>query len=157
VEMVGTNSFSFTLGFRAYPSDWDGDGLPNALEDQYGFLNATNAADGVGDQDGDKVPDAEEWIANTDLNNGLDFLHAVSSSLTNSSGVVVRFPSKSLREYHIFYANSGPLGAAWIPATTNALPGTGGILEWLDNGVLTAPTPALSTNRTYQIRVQLPQ
>ncbi len=157
VEVVGTNSFSFTLGFRAYPSDWDGDGIPNEYEDGYGFLSPTNSSDGTGDEDSDLVNNVSEYMANTDPNVGSDFLHATSALRTNSSGIAVRFPTKTLREYHIFYANGGPLNASWTAATTNAISGTGATVEWIDNGTQTAPTPTLSTNRTYQIRVQLPQ
>lgn len=156
VEMVGTNSFSFTLGFRAYPSDWDADGMPNEYEELYGFLNPTNTSDGAADQDNDTINNAAEYIANTDPNNGTDFLRATSSTRTNSS-FVVRFPTKTQREYQVYYANGGPSATAWLAGTTNAIPGTGGTVEWLDDGSVTVPVPGAATQRTYQVRVQLPQ
>lgn len=158
VEMVGTNSFSFTLGFRAFPSDWDADGIPNTYEDQYGFLNSSNPADGAGDQDSDRVNNASEYIANTDPNNGSDFLRSVQMARTNASGFSVRFPTKTQREYHVWYANGAVQNnAPWQSATTNAIPGTGGTVEWVDDGSTTVPAPSTASNRTYQIRVGLPQ
>lgn len=156
VELFGTGTFSFDLRFRAMMSDWDGDGIPNTVEDQYGFLSATNNADAAGDQDGDTMNNAAEWISNTNPGDAADYFRVNATSPTNN-GMVVRFPSKAQREYHVWYANSGPLNAAWTQATTNAIPGTGGILTWIDDGVLTTPHPAAASNRTYQIRVGLPQ
>ncbi|HMP77068.1 MAG TPA: alpha-amylase family glycosyl hydrolase [Kiritimatiellia bacterium] len=157
VELFGTGSFSFALGLRAFLSDWDGDGIPNTVEDQYAFLDPDNPGDADGDQDGDTMSNLQEWIANTDANNGSDFLRWNTLAPTNAGGFAVQFPSKPQREYHVWYANSGPLDANWLMATTNAIPGTGGILTWLDDGTLTAPHPTAATNRTYQIRVGLPQ
>ncbi|HEY8240167.1 MAG TPA: hypothetical protein VIH35_01910, partial [Kiritimatiellia bacterium] len=51
VELVGTNNFSFSLGFRAMASDYDGDGMPNTFESQYSF-NPSNTTDAASDGDG---------------------------------------------------------------------------------------------------------
>ncbi len=157
VELYGSGTFAFSLGLRAFKSDWDGDGIPNVVEDLYGFLDPLNPADAPNDEDGDGVSNVDEWIMNTQPNNTADFLRWNAMASTNAGGIVVQFPSKTQREYHVWYANSGPLNASWTQATTNAIPGTGGILTWLDDGALTSPHPSASTNRTYQIRVQLPR
>ncbi|MCO5045026.1 MAG: alpha-amylase family glycosyl hydrolase [Kiritimatiellae bacterium] len=156
-EIYGTGTFAFGLTLNAAPSDWDGDGIPNYVEDDHGFLDPENPADADEDEDDDRMNNFAEWIANTDMNNGSDYLHWSAQVMTNGNGIAVRFPSKSFREYHIWYANSGPYGAVWMPATTNAIPGTGGVVTWVDDGTLTIPAPINSTSRTYQIRVQLPQ
>lgn len=157
VELFGSGSFSFSIGLRAFKSDWDGDGIPNLIEDQYSFLDPANPSDAPNDQDGDGVSNFQEWIMNTAPNNSADFLRWNAMAPTNTGGIVVQFPSKTQREYFIWYANSGPLNATWLQATTNAIPGTGGTVTWVDNGTLTSPHPSATTNRTYQIRVGLPQ
>ena len=156
VELVGTNAINFTLGFRAVASDWDGDGLPNTYEEGYGFLNPTNGSDGALDQDGDGVNNASEYVMNTDPNNGTDYLRMTQNVKTNT-GVLVQFPTETSRDYFIWYANNPAPNAAWLPAVTNPIPGTGGTYQWVDDGTFTTPGPSSATTRWYQIRVGLPQ
>ncbi len=155
VEMVGTNSFAFSLGFEAVPSDWDGDGMPNIFEDAASFNSQSNG-DGTADADLDLVPNNQEYIAGTDPNNIYDFL---SGSVANPSttGIVVRFPTKLKREYFVSYQNTSLLSQSWATANSNAIAGTGGTVQWLDDGAATDPDPAQVTNRFYRIRVQLQQ
>jgi len=155
VELFGTNSFTFSLGFRAAPSDWDGDGMPNSYEDAQGF-NADSSADGAAHADGDGVPNADEYVAGTDPKNSGDFLYGSAVNPT-PTGIVVRFPTKANREYFISYQNTSLLSPSWSTANSNAIPGTGGTVQWLDDGTWTEPDPALATSRFYRIRVQLPQ
>jgi hypothetical protein len=156
VEMVGTNSFAFSLGFRAYPSDWDADGMPNTFEDGYGF-SATNVSDGAADADGDHINNAGEYIAGTAPDSSSDFLRATQAVQTNSTGIVVRFATKTQRDYWIWYANQGLVNPAWLLATSNAISGTGGTYSWMDDGSATDPHPKFATNRFYRIEVTLPQ
>jgi hypothetical protein len=156
VEVFGTGSFSFSLGLRAQASDWDGDGVPNVVEDASG-LNSSNGVDFVTDADGDGMDAAEEYIAGTDPGSGSDYLRLSSSSRTNASGISVRFPTEPAREYRIWYADNGLINANWQLATSNTLAGTGGTIEWVDNGTQTTPHPFNATNRTYRIGVQLPE
>ncbi len=156
VEIVGTNAFAFSLGLRAFGSDWDADGLPNDFEDGNG-LNSTNAADGNADTDGDGMKAWQEYVAGTAANNGNEYFDVVDSLRTNSAYVTVRFPTSLQREYRIWYANNGLLAPTWTLATTNPVAGTGGIVEWYDNGTQTSPHPSTMTNRFYRIDVRLPQ
>lgn len=158
VELFGTGTFAFSIGLRAAMSDWDGDGIPNMIEDLYSFLDPSNPADAAADPDGDGVPNVHEWVMNTAPNDPSDYLRWTLLAPTNAGGFTLRFPSKLQREYRVWYANSGPHNdAVWIQATTNAIPGTGNTIIWVDDGSLTAPHPAVATNRTYQIRVNLPE
>ena len=154
IELVGTNSFSFALGFRARASDWDGDGLPNVYEDGYPFLDPANAGDGALDQDGDGVSNADEYVMGTIPNNGASYLR-VDQQMATPTGIVVRFPSALNREYFIRYG-SNLLTTVWLPANTNAIAGTGGTVTWVDDGTLTTPSPLAVSNRNYRIDVQLP-
>jgi len=156
VEVFGTGSFAFALGFRAQASDWDGDGVPNTVEDA-GGMNATNGADAASDEDGDGLNAYQEYVSGTDATNSADYLHVASTMRTNTTGIGVRFATELAREYNIWYADNGLRNPTWHLATSNAIPGTGGTCEWEDNGTQTSPHPFNATNRTYRIEVQLPQ
>jgi hypothetical protein len=131
------------------------DGLPNIYEDGYPFLNPTNGVDGITDEDDDGVPNADEYIMGTIPDNSASYLRVTEQTAT-PTGIVVRFPTALNREYFIRYG-SNLLNAAWAPANTNAIPGTGGIVEWIDDGTLTTPSPTNAPNRNYRIDVQLPR
>ena len=73
------------------------------------------------------------------------------------TGIVVRFPTKLKREYFVSYENTSLLNPSWTTANSNAIAGTGGTVQWLDDGAVTDPDPSQVTNRFYRIRVQLQQ
>jgi hypothetical protein len=155
VETVGTNTFTFALGFRAYPSDWSGDGMPNEWVDQYGL--STNAQGGAQqDADGDNLKNVQEYIAGTDPNNPNDYL-AFQQSVSSSTGITVRFPTKTQRQYTIDYINGSLVSPNWATATPTPINGTGGVYEWVDNGTQTTPAPQTATNRYYKVNVKLPE
>ena len=110
----------------------------------------------MADQDGDGFSNYAEYIAKTAPDNGSDFLKVVQQLPTNT-GFVVRFPTQTQREYYLWYANQTLLGAPWSLVSTNPFAGTGGIVEWTDDGTLTTPAPAAATNRYYRVQVDLPR
>lgn len=156
VELVGTNQFAFSLGFTAGASDADGDGMPNDFEDTYS-LNPGDPGDAGQDVDSDGVPNRDEYIAGTSPRDGGDYLR-MTQSLATPTGIVIRFTTKNLREYGIWYDNDPLVNMTWLPAT-NGIPGTGGIRTWVDDGAVTEPHPLDSTvtQRFYRIEVSLPQ
>jgi hypothetical protein len=155
VELVGSNSFAFALGFQAVHTDSDGDGMPNVFEDQYPFLASTNATDGAGDEDEDGALNRDEYVAGTDPDLVGDYPRASALKPAAGSGVLVQFPTALGRDHYIWYANEGPMSPAWMLATTNPIAGTGGIVEWPDDGTRTDPDPAQSTGRVYRIQYQV--
>jgi len=154
VEVVGTNSFSFSLGFEAEPSDWDGDGMPNVFEDAEGF-DPTDPTDGAEDADTDKMSNSDEYVADTNPNDVGDYFSATAHSMT-STGIIVRFDTKLQRRYFVRYA-ADLMNPSWLLATSNAINGTGSAYEWIDDGSQTDPDPADATNRFYRIQVDLPE
>jgi hypothetical protein len=154
VELVGTNSFAFSLGFRAEPSDWDADGMPNTFEDAEGF-DPASPGDGAADGDGDFFINWNEYVAGTDAGDSNDYLRAATAN-ASVTGVVVRFQTELKREYTIRYDNAPLTNADWKLANSNAIVGTGGLYEWLDDGSLTDPDPLQVTSRFYRIEVELP-
>jgi len=155
VELYGSGNFAFALGFRAMPSDWNADGMPNLWADDTGL--STNAQGGANqDADGDHFSNWKEYVANTDPNNAGDYLRFTQSQASRT-GMVVRFPTALNRRYYIWYANTSVVHGVWGLATTNPISGTGGIYEWVDTGVATDPDPVQTTNRFYRIQVDLPQ
>jgi hypothetical protein len=153
VEVVGTNGLTFSLGFRAVPSDDDGDGIPNVYEDSFGFLDAGDGADGAEDWDGDGSANADEYIAGTSPDD--ETLFPMLGHLREVNGVALRFDAASGRRHYIWYRNGSLTQGDWILATPDPIRGYGAEVIWTDDGSLTDPDPADTTNRFYRIEYQL--
>ena len=84
--------------------------------------------------------------------------HRVSTIDPESNfGISVRFPTKSQRLYYIYYSDEDLVDPAWLLATSNGIPGTGLVEEWVDDGAVTSPHPSMQTQRNYRINVKLPE
>jgi len=156
VELFGTGSFSFSVGMTALSAnggDQDGDGIPDIWENNHG-MNSTNSMDRDLDMDEDGVSNYQEYIANTDPDDINDYFD-VQQSVKSGSGIVIRFPTRTERDYLIWYANNNLMQPTWFLTTTNRISGTGGVYEWTDDGAQTVPHPLNATNRTYRIEVEL--
>ena len=159
VELYGSGTFSFSMGFTAGASDWDGDGMPNTYEDQYGFLDPTDPTDGTNDHDSDLFLNAEEYVGRTAPDVDTEFLRfTVIAPDAGSTGIVVQFPAKTMREYRVWYDSRSLLDPAWSNATpTPIVVDTNQVYEWVDDGSTTDPDPWDVTNRFYDVQVTLPQ
>jgi glycosidase len=156
VEISGSGTFAFSLGFRADPSDWDGDGIPNTVEDGTPGLDSGDGDDGSHHNDADGFNNMDEYVSGTDPNNSLDY-HRLAEAEGQADGIHVRFPTASRRDYFIYYANQTVENPLWILATSNGIAGTGGVVDWVDDGTLTSPHPAEVSNRVYRVDVSLPR
>jgi hypothetical protein len=159
VEVSGTGSFSFGLGFEVSGSgvaDADGDGIPDWWEEMY-FGSATGAtatnmaANGVNTV-------LEAYIAGLDPMNASDTV-SVAGAQPAVNGIVVRFLTKSERDYLIWYADNNLMTPTWYQTSTNRIQGTGDPYEWTDDGTETNPHQLDDnvTNRFYRIEVMLPE
>ncbi len=156
VEIYGSGSFSFSLGFNAYPSDWDGDGMPNTYEDGLYYLSSSNGTDGVLDKDSDGVSNSDEWISNTDADDDTDYLRWTDAEGV-TTGYVVRFPAKPDRTYRVFYDNDLVDAPGWSNATPSPITvPSAQTYTWIDDGSTTAPHPTNTPHRFYDVGVSLP-
>jgi hypothetical protein len=155
VELSGSNSFSFALGFRAEASDWSGDGMPNDWVDRYSL--DTNPNGGAHqDADGDGVDNLDEYISNTSPLNASDYFHIQSYELTApTNGVTITYDTRLNRNYYIYYSDEQLDAPSWNSAV-GPINGTGNPQTWTDDGTQT-PSPMQRTNRFYRISVSLPQ
>jgi hypothetical protein len=135
------------------PSDDDGDGIPNVYEDSFGFLDAGDGADGAEDWDGDGSANADEYIAGTSPDD--ETLFPMLGHLREVNGVALRFDAASGRRHYIWYRNGSLTQGDWILATPDPIRGYGAEVIWTDDGSLTDPDPADTTNRFYRIEYQL--
>jgi len=157
VELYGSGTFTFSLGFTAGASDWDGDGMPNVYEDDYEFLDPSNPADGTNDHDGDFLNNVGEYTARTAPNLPSDVFIATDVSSV-STGMVVEFEAKAQREYTVWYDNASLMDQAWSNATPTPITvPSNSTVRWVDNGAYTDPHPFSVTSRFYDVRVSLPQ
>ena len=170
IELAGTGSFSFGLGFDLTFSDFDNDGIPDDVDpddDNDGIpddweiangLNPMDAADAALDSDGDNVNNLDEYLADTNPFDGSDYLRVLQVS-RQGNDVHVRFPSKIGRFYYLWYADEVSGGMwNWQQATpnSNAWWGTDGDLTFIDDGSETSPPPddPAVNNRMYHVEAR---
>ncbi|MGC6426034.1 MAG: lamin tail domain-containing protein [Akkermansiaceae bacterium] len=90
-------------GRKNLPPDRDADGIPDIWEDTFG-LNADLAADAALDSDADGFSNLEEYSANTDPFDSVDFLTTTVQRL-NANVILFTFSQKAGRAYAIEISN----------------------------------------------------
>ena len=118
-------------------ADTDGDGIPDAWEQQFG-LNPNSAADRNTDGDGDGASNWAEFTAGTHPGDSNSFLR-VSLQVVGTPSV--EFGAVSNRTYTVQYAEA--LGLPWQRLAN--------VLARANNRVETIPDPAWTTNRFYRL------
>ena len=110
---TGTNSIIITFG----DSDFDGDGLPDWWEQQYGLdplddgtVNPDNGASG--DPDGDGFSNLQEFLAGTDPKNSNSALRITTIARAASGDIVITWDSVADKTYIVQSADNVPGGYA---------------------------------------------
>jgi hypothetical protein len=94
-----------TPGPLAATSDSDGDGMPNAWENQYG-LNPNNPADANQDPDGDGATNLQEYLAGTNPLIASSVLRITKIQKLSGSNVLLTFLAVSNRTYTVEFKNA---------------------------------------------------
>jgi hypothetical protein len=127
-----------TPGPAANP-DSDGDGMPDAWEQENGLVVGVN--DAGGDADGDGLTNLEEYRACTDPQSAASTLRL---TIEYSGAVVLQFQAVSNKAYTVEFTDSLNGGGSWSNLVTiNAAPATGPL------NVTNYPP---SSNRFYRVR-----
>ncbi len=118
--------------------DGDGDGMPDAFEQQFGLL-PDSAADALADTDGDGATNREEYLAGTAPDDAESVLTLERVGWVGGA-IQLRLRGQANRTYAAQYSDSG-LGGPWrvlvaIPASS-AIPYQSRSLEFTDSEPLT--------------------
>lgn len=142
----GTTPDTYTIIKQGY-SDSDGDGISDEYELAHG-LNRFNAADALLDSDGDSVTNRNEFAFATSSN--VPDRYAFSTAYDRPSGTnTVTFQTATGRNYRVLYSSDL---LSWLPGST-VISGTGGTLQWTDDGSTTGSRPSAAAKRFYRIEV----
>ena len=148
VELSGSGTFTFAIGFEAAEGEQYNDGVPYSWLSGYGYdpetvdVNATMASNGVNNL-------REAYIANLDPSDPTSHFDVTHVGRTNAN-FVVQFATQPEREYLVWFATNGLVTPTWLQGPSNRIQGTGGIEEWVD--------PAAVTNqRFYKVNVYVPE
>jgi len=133
----GINSGTVNLLVHA---DFDGDGVGDPWEAQYGF-NTNNLADGALDFDGDGASNHDEYVAATDPTNALSVLK-LALATGNSA---LQFVAQSNLSYSLQY-RTNLSGAPWTVVTNVA-----GLTNAVRTIQVTAPNPPVELERYYRV------
>ncbi len=138
----------------ACDDDRDGDGVPNAWEDQHG-LNSTNAADGTADGDADTATNIEEYRANTDPQSAGNVLAVSVYDATLSAGRVdLVFPSSTGRVYEVMVRdNAAGTNPSWRLSSPAPFHGQDGTTTYSDFSVTNLPA---AQPRFYRVKAAVP-
>ena len=147
VELSGSGTFTFALGFEAAGEKFN-NGVPYSWLSDNGFdpatvnVNTTMAANGVNNL-------KEAYVANLDPKDPNSTFDVTSIGRTNAT-FVVRFATRTEREYLVWYATNGLVAPTWFQGPADRIQGTGGIESWTD--------PIAPTNkRFYKVTVYPPE
>ncbi len=127
-------------------ADEDRDGMPDSWEERY-FGGTTIAGLGT-DGDGDGVPDAEEWLRNSDPTRPGDAPRLGIDARSGQGGVRLTWRSKAGTWYRV--ERSFRLGGGFIDVGADPIEGTGGEVSWLDS------KPRTEVGGFYRLRADTP-
>jgi len=126
--------------------DSDGDGMPDWWELWHG-LNPNDPSDAALDSDGDGVSNLNEYLAGTDPRDAADYFHI--ASITAGTNCVLSFQSALNRLYTLeCWAN--PVAGSWTPVSGQVdIAGNGGLLQ------LSQTNRPPDITRWYRVKVRI--
>ncbi|MGD9781939.1 MAG: alpha-amylase family glycosyl hydrolase, partial [Kiritimatiellia bacterium] len=130
VELSGSGTFSFALGFEAGAGESYNDGVPYSWLSGYGYdpetvnVTTTMASNGVNNL-------KQAYVANLDPTDPAARFDVTHIGRTNTT-FVVRFATRPEREYLVWFTTNGLVTPTWLQGPSNRIQGTGGIEEWVD-------------------------
>jgi hypothetical protein len=151
LEFSGSGQFSIGLELSATANlslDTDSDGLPNWWESLH-FEDETIALPGD-DGDGDGLSNLQEFIVGT--NPKLPNVYQANLGMTAAQDTTLQFQTIEDRSYTVYYSHNL---IGWDIAESG-IQGTGGLMQWTDDGSQTETHPANEPRRFYRIQVDLP-
>jgi hypothetical protein len=158
VEIFGGSGMTFALGLQAgatITQDTDGDGLPDWWEQQYGLDPNSGAGGngGSGDPDGDGLSHLREFRFGTHPLVADATLVQVAITAPAANQRVLRFATRLDRTYRVHFTDDLALPFAPLAAT---IAGTGGEVEWTDDGSQTGSAPPAAGRRFYKVEALAP-
>lgn len=126
--------------------DSDGDGIPDWWELWHG-LNPNDPSDAALDSDGDGVSNLDEYLAGTDPRDATDFFHI--ASITTGTNCVLSFQS-ALNRLYTLESRTNLVTSSWSPVAGQIdIAGNAGLLELSQTNL----TP--DTARFYRVKVRV--
>ena len=138
--MVGLLHVAFVVTGVVH-ADTDGDGLPDAWENDYG-LNANSNLDRTRDADSDGMMNWQEYIAGTDPTNALSYLK-IEDLTAGFGSATVEFLAVSNRTYTVEFADNLSVGS-WSKLAD--------VLARATNRLEKIVDPAVRPHRFYRLR-----
>jgi len=131
--------------------DSDGDGIPDWWE-LWHNLNPNNPTDAALDSDGDGVSNLNEYLAGTDPRDAADYFHI--ASITAGANCIMSFQSALNRLYTLESRTNLAVGSWTVVSGQVDIAGNADLLELIQTNI--RPTPSGSIASKFESRPDLP-
>ena len=154
LEVAVTNGQTFAIAFETGPTvsiSTANDGIPDWWKLKYGLSTTDPSAGSQPAVSGDGMTNGQKYVLGLDptVNNATGV--NVTAGKDGQANFVLQFPTLLDRLYQISF--TADLAGAWTAAGP-ALIGTGGILNWTDDGSVTGSPSKNVARRFYRVTIQ---
>jgi len=152
-NVLGQNSFTVSLNLETGAYDRDGDNLPGWWEVQY-YGGDTDADPAAMAANGENSV-MQMYILGLDPTDSNAFFRVLNPAVPALGGFQLDVPTAAGRLYTIWYTDNDLASPDWKQA--QQVSGTGGALQWVDDGTHTSPDPDDPSvlQRYYRVDVEL--